>query len=211
MHSSSSPAARTEEVTRTRTAAILALIVGALVIGAALAAAPQRPRDPRILVFTKTAAFRHASIPAGVRAVRELGERNRLVVDATENSGAFTPTNLARYDAVVFLLTTGDVLTGPQQATFERFFRAGGGFVGVHSAADTEYGWEWYGRLLGTRFRNHPQIQRGAMRVVDRRHPFKCGSAQDMDTCGRVVQLHTKSAQHRARACCARRSELLAW
>jgi cytochrome c len=156
-----------------RVAAILALTLGlALLIGSTLSAAPQRPR---ILVFTKTTGFRHASIPVAVRAVRELGQRNGLVVEATEDGSAFTAANLARYEAVVFLMTTGDVLSGPQQAAFERFIRAGGGFAGLHSAADTEYGWAWYGRLLGTRFRNHPQIQRGAIDVANRRHPSTAG------------------------------------
>jgi cytochrome c len=141
-------------------------------VGATLSAAPQRPR---ILVFTKTAGFRHSSIPLAVRAVRELGQQHGLAVDATEDGKAFTATNLRRYEAVVFLMTTGDVLNGTQQAAFERFIRAGGGFAGVHSAADTEYGWAWYGRLLGTRFHNHPQIQRGAIDVTSRRDPSTVG------------------------------------
>ncbi len=124
-----------------------------------------------MLVFTKTAGFRHASIPVAVRAVRELGVRNGLSIDATEDARAFTSSNLSRYKAVVFLSTTGDVLTGPQQTAFERFIRAGGGFVGVHAAADTEYNWAWYGGLLGTRFANHPHIQRASIAVTDRRHP----------------------------------------
>jgi cytochrome c len=144
--------------------------------GAAVTAAPNAAQDhPRILVFTKTTAFRHASIPTALRAVRELGEQNGLVVDATEDDGAFASSNLARYEAVVFLLTTGDVLDSRQQAALERFIRAGGGFAGVHSAADTEYGWPWYGRLLGPRFRNHPQIQRAAIELANPRHPATVG------------------------------------
>jgi type 1 glutamine amidotransferase len=107
--------------------------------------------------------------------VRELGRRNGLEVDATEDSAAFTRANLTRYRAVVFLSTTGDVLNGPQQNAFERFIRAGGGFVGVHAAADTEYGWPWYGRLLGARFKNHPQIQRATINVTARRDPSTVG------------------------------------
>jgi type 1 glutamine amidotransferase len=156
--------------------AILVLTVGTLAIGAVVAAAPDAAAGPRILVFTKTTGFRHASIPIALRAVRELGERNGLAVDATEDAGKFTPSNLSRYKAVVFLLTSGDVLNDRQQAAFERFVRAGsGGFAGVHSAADTEYGWAWYGGLLGTRFRNHPHIQRATTRVTNRRHPSTAG------------------------------------
>jgi cytochrome c len=158
-----------------RLSTILFVTVGSFAAGAAVTATPDATRPPRILVFTKTAGFRHASIPAAVRAVRELGEQRGLVVDATENAQAFTSSNLARYRAVVFLLTTGDVLDSRQQTAFERFIRAGGGFAGVHSATDTEYGWQWYGRLLGTRFRIHPQIQRAVVEVANRRDPSIVG------------------------------------
>lgn len=148
---------------------ILGLIL-ALLIDSSGAAAPEAA-SPRILVFTKTAGFRHASIPVGLQAVHELGRRNGLRVDATEDSGAFSRANLARYRAVVFLSTTGDILSEPQQTAFEHFIHAGGGFVGVHAAADTEYGWPWYGRLLGARFKSHPQIQTATIKVAARRDP----------------------------------------
>jgi cytochrome c len=154
-----------------RSALALVLALGAAAIGTTLAAAPEATPGPRILVFTKTAGFRHGSIPPAVREVRDLGRRHGLTVDATENADAFTTSNLRRYEAVVFLLTTGDVLNDGQQRAFERFIRAGGGYAGVHSAADTEYGWAWYGRLLGTRFRNHPHIQRASISVTTARHP----------------------------------------
>jgi cytochrome c len=157
-----------------RVLAILGVTIGALVIGGAVAAT-QPGSAPRVLVFTKTTGFRHASIPSAVRAVRDLGRGNGFVVDSIEDAAAFTPANLRRYRAVVFLMTTGDVLTGPQQAAFERFIKAGGGFVGVHSAADTEYGWPFYGRLLGGRFKNHPQIQRATIHVPARHDPSTVG------------------------------------
>jgi cytochrome c len=125
---------------------------------------------PRILLFTKTAGFRHDSIPAAIIGIRQLGVANGLSIDATEDSGAFTDTQLARYNAVVFLLTTGDVLDGDQQRAFERFIRRGGGFAGVHSAADTEYAWAWYGGLVGAYFKSHPSVQRASVHVVAR-HP----------------------------------------
>src|SRR5262249_26759475 len=85
---------------------------------------------PRVLVFTKTTGFRHESIPAAVQAVTTLGRQNGFAVDATEDGGAFTDPNLARYDAVVFLLTTGDVLDDTQQVAFQRYIHAGHGWVG---------------------------------------------------------------------------------
>ena len=114
--------------------------------------------DPleNVLVFSETAGFRHDSIDEGIAAIQALGTANDFEVDATEDSADFNTTNLAQYDAVVFLSTTGDVLTDEQQDAFESYMRAGGGFVGIHAAADTEYTWPWYGQMLGGYFRNHP-------------------------------------------------------
>jgi type 1 glutamine amidotransferase len=111
----------------------------------------------RVLVFSKTTGFRHDSIPAGIAAIKKLGQDNNFQVDASEDSAAvFTDASLAHYDAVVFLSTTGDPLDDTQQAAFERYIRGGGGYVGIHAAADTEYTWTWYGKLVGAYFRNHP-------------------------------------------------------
>jgi cytochrome c len=121
----------------------------------------------RILVFSRTTGYRHASIPAGITAIAVLGASNDFAVEATEDPTAFTDVNLARFDAVVFLSTTGDVLDDSQQAAFERYIRAGHGFVGVHSASDTEYGWPWYHVLLGATFASHPAIQQATVLVAD--------------------------------------------
>jgi type 1 glutamine amidotransferase len=149
---------------------LAALACGAalLLVPSAAPAAPAAPPRLHVLAFTKTAAFRHDSIPAALHAVRELGMANGIAVDATEDGGVFTDAQLARYDAVIFLLTTGDVLDGAQQGAFERYVRGGGGFAGVHSAADTEYDWPWYGELVGAYFRNHPAVQRAAIDVLAR-------------------------------------------
>src|SRR5262249_62139704 len=98
------------------------------------------------------------SVPAAIDAVRELGAANGFGVDQTEDAGAFTGANLARYRAVIFLLTTGDVLDASQQAAFQRYLEGGGGFVGVHSAADTEHDWPWYGGRGGGEFLGPPPV-----------------------------------------------------
>jgi type 1 glutamine amidotransferase len=126
------------------------------------------------LVFSKTAAFRHDSIPAGIDAIRRLGARHDFAVTATEDAGAFTDANLARYDVVIWLSTTGDVLDPAQQAAFERYIRRGGGYAGIHAASDTEYDWPWYGGLVGAYFRDHPgsvneQYQVATVNVLGRR------------------------------------------
>ena len=131
-----------------------------------------------MLVFSKTAGFRHSSIPIGIATVKKLGQENGFSVDATEDAGAFTSKNLARYRAVVFLNTTGDVLDAAQQDDFERYIQAGGGYVGVHSATDTEYGWPWYGRLAGAWFTSHPNspnVRKGTFRVLDKSHQSTAG------------------------------------
>jgi type 1 glutamine amidotransferase len=144
----------------------------ALLIGCVSGPAASKDADgSRVLVFSKTAGFRHDSIPDGIAAVRELGAANGFAVDATEDAGAFTSKNLARYDAVVFLSTTGDVLDDTQQSAFERYINRGGGYVGIHAAADTEYDWAFYGGLAGAYFQSHPAIQPATVDVEDRAHP----------------------------------------
>lgn len=123
-----------------------------------------------VLVFTKTAGFRHESIPAGIRAIELLGDAQHFRVDSSEDAAVFTDANLARYQVIVFLNTTGDILDRNQQAAFERFVQRGGGFAGIHSATDTEYDWEWYGGLVGAYFDNHPPIQIATVNVVDATH-----------------------------------------
>ncbi|MEV0636742.1 ThuA domain-containing protein [Streptomyces sp. NPDC050619] len=144
----------------------------ALLLGCVSEPAASHPADgTRVLVFSKTAGFRHDSIPDGVEAVRQLGESGGFTVDATEDAGAFTARNLRRYDAVVFLSTTGDVLGPAQQRAFESYIQRGGGYVGIHAAADTEYDWEFYGGLAGAYFQSHPAIQPATVHVEDRAHP----------------------------------------
>jgi type 1 glutamine amidotransferase len=128
-------------------------------------------RSDRILVFSRTAGFRHASIEPGIAALRALGAANQFEVDATEDAGQFTNANLGRYKAVVFLSTTGDVLNEQQQAAFMAYIRNGGGFVGIHAAADTEHGWPWYGELVGAFFASHPAPAQARIRVEERDHP----------------------------------------
>jgi type 1 glutamine amidotransferase len=129
------------------------------------------PRIARVLVFTKTAGFRHGSIASGVAALAELGPDHAFRTTHTEDAAVFTDDGLARFDVIVFLNTTGDILDDDQQAAMERFIRAGRGFVGIHSATDTEYDWPWYTGLVGAQFRSHPPVQPAEIDVIDREHP----------------------------------------
>jgi cytochrome c len=138
----------------------------------ALSAISQQVSD-NILVFSKTAGFYHESIPTGVKAIQLLGSQHGFNVDTTRDSKFFTPETLRKYKAVVFLSTTGNVLDDEQQAAFEAYIQAGGGFVGVHAATDTEYDWPWYNKLVGAYFLNHPNrpnVREAEMDVVDPSH-----------------------------------------
>ncbi|GAB3829620.1 ThuA domain-containing protein [Pontibacter rugosus] len=125
---------------------------------------------PRILVFSKTNGFRHESIPAGKAALQQLGLSHQVQVDTTEDATLFVTDSLQQYDAVVFLSTTMDVLDATQQLAFEEYIRGGGGYVGVHAAADTEYDWPWYNKLVGAYFSSHPQVQKAQIQVLDKNH-----------------------------------------
>ncbi|MEV4658717.1 ThuA domain-containing protein [Micromonospora sp. NPDC049301] len=152
----------------------LALITGLAVLLATLVALPSPASAApltKVLVFSKTAGFRHSSIPNGIAAIQQLGAANGFTVTATEDAAQFTTANLAQYQVVVFLSTTGDVLNATQQTAFESYIAAGGGYVGVHAAADTEYSWPWYGGLVGAWFDSHPAIQTATIRVEDRTNP----------------------------------------
>ncbi|MCH8823421.1 MAG: ThuA domain-containing protein [Planctomycetes bacterium] len=124
----------------------------------------------RILIFSKTAGFRHGSIESGITAIKKLGDHNDFLVDATEDSDTFTDNNLTRYKVVVFLNTTGNILNDQQQIAFEKFIKSGGGYVGIHAASDTEYDWPWYGKLVGAYFKSHPAIQDASIVVTDPKH-----------------------------------------
>lgn len=131
----------------------------------------KRSGKPRILVFSKTAAFYHESIPTGNKALIKLAEENGFEIDTTTNAEWFNEDSLEKYSAVIFLSTTGDVLNHYQEVAFERYIQAGGGYVGVHAASDTEYDWGWYGRLVGGYFKHHPHPQEAVFHVLDTLHP----------------------------------------
>ncbi|MGV3539264.1 MAG: ThuA domain-containing protein [Rufibacter sp.] len=123
-----------------------------------------------MLVFYKTAGYYHRSIPAGLAALQKMGLENGFKIDTTKNASYFEPDSLKKYQAVVFLSTTQDVLNQSQQSAFEQFIKAGNGFVGIHAATDTEYGWPWYNQLVGAQFMSHPKVQKATVLVQDKNH-----------------------------------------
>ncbi|HEY0450851.1 ThuA domain-containing protein [Actinophytocola sp.] len=140
-------------------------------------AAPAAAAAPfKALVFSKTTGFRHDSIPDGIAAIQKMGQDHGFAVDATEDDSLFTDAYLAQYDVVIFLSTTGDPLgTQAEKDAFQRYIQHGGGFVGVHAAADSSYSWAWYGGLVGAYFKQHPAIQQATVKVEDPAHPSTAG------------------------------------
>lgn len=151
--------------TRSLTPYVVILLFAFLFISCA-----KRSGPPKVLVFSKTAGFYHEAIPDGVTAIQQLGDEHGFEVDTTTNADMFTEDTLRQYSAVVFMNTNGDVLDKYQEADFERYIQAGGGYMGIHSAAATEYQWGWYGRLVGGYFLDHPEVQEAELHVEDDTH-----------------------------------------
>jgi uncharacterized repeat protein (TIGR03806 family) len=130
---------------------------------------------PNVLVFSKTSGFRHGSIPAGIAMVEQIGAENGYTVTASEDAGLFTDANLAQYDTIVFMNTTGDIFTDSQKAAFRAYIENGGGYVGTHSAADTEHSWTWYTDTLlgGAEFIHHGDgIPEARVEIEQPSHPL---------------------------------------
>ena len=121
----------------------------------------------KALLFTKTAGWHHKSINAGVTAIEKLSQMHHFDVDWHEDPNHFNDNYLASIDVIIFLSTTGDILNKKQQSALQKFVRSGKGFVGIHSAADTEQNWPWFANLVGHKFRIHPVIQTAVITPIN--------------------------------------------
>ncbi|MEO1448623.1 MAG: ThuA domain-containing protein, partial [Bacteroidota bacterium] len=149
------------------------LTIVALIIGVAAYALIRKKPDVRVLVFSKTAGYRHVSIEPGQEAFRQLAAKHDFQVEFSEDAEIFNEEDLSRFKVVVFLNTTGDILEEAQQLEFNRFIQGGGGFVGIHAACDTEYEWGWYGGLIGAYFESHPldpNVREATIQVLNQDH-----------------------------------------
>lgn len=149
------------------------LMVGCFVLFISSSKHYKRPLEKptaRVLVFSKTNGFRHKSIPNGIAAIQKLGDLNRFSVFATEDSSYFTAANLKKYNAVIFLSTTGTILGTEGKQAFMNYIHQGGGFVGIHAATDCEYDWPWYVKMVGANFASHPKQQDADLQVVNKTH-----------------------------------------
>lgn len=132
---------------------------------------PEFDQQMNVLVFTKTSGYRHASISSGVKMLYDLSKEQNWNLTVTENASLFTPAFLSDFDVAVFLNPTGDAVDDAGQQAFEKFMEAGKGFVGIHAAADHEYEWPFYGKLVGGYFKTHPPAQEATVIFENYDHP----------------------------------------
>jgi len=125
----------------------------------------------KALLVTTTKGWHHESLHAGVLAIQQLGVKNFYDVVLFEDPKGFTDKYLEQFKVVIFLNTTGDIFDTAQQKVMERFIQSGKGFVGIHSASDTEYDWDWYTKLVGRMFHIHPTIQSAKVNILDAEFP----------------------------------------
>ncbi len=149
-------------------------------IAEALPAEPYaKPAKPRkLLVFSKTAGFRHQSIATGKVALTELGKKTGAFETVISDDLAnFEPKTIDQFDAILFLSTTMDPFSPHPEAlkamdarerkdaekrverlqkSLMAFVKGGKGFIGIHAATDTFYNWPEYGEMIGGYFDGHP-------------------------------------------------------
>jgi type 1 glutamine amidotransferase len=128
-------------------------------------------KTDKVLIFSLTKGYHHASISEGITAIKLLGQQNDFLVDTTTNPAMFTNENLKQYKALIFLSPTGNgFFNKEQQTALMNYMHNGGGFVGIHAATDCLYDWPWYGKLVGAYFSKHPKVQQAKLIVNDRKH-----------------------------------------
>lgn len=140
---------------------------------AAGSAAVASPRSNRVLAFTRTTGYRHASIEPAVAALRRAGAPFGLVIEESADARTVTAEGLAPYGAVILLSTTGEPFgpPGPGVEALVAYVRSGGGLIGVHAATDAYANADSYVSLLGGLFDSHPGDVRTATCRKDGDHP----------------------------------------
>jgi type 1 glutamine amidotransferase len=154
--------------------------------------APATPKAKRkILIYSKTAGFRHDSIPIGSKAIEMMGDKTgAYTAFHTEDESFFEPEKLKAFDAVFMMNTTGDCLlpkhdkNNPAEVkearareamlkkSLEDFVSSGKGLAGVHSATDTYGGWKESNKMMGGAFVSHPWHKMVPVKIADPKSPI---------------------------------------
>lgn len=137
--------------------------------------------EPRLLVYTRSytpdgKGYVHANIAHSVEALKSLGAEMGCAVDSSDDPAVFTPENLKKYRVLIFSNSNNEAFTSDaQREAFQGFIKAGGGFVGIHSATGSERNWPYYWSVAGGKFRRHPKLQKFVVRLKDPAHPVAAG------------------------------------
>ena len=165
----------------------LVFLIGMGICG--LTDAQQSPQGQQkkkhILAIGQTKGFQHDSVSTGMATIWKLGKDTGLwdtyiKTDCqliTKKKLTGNAKNLDYFDAVYFY-TTGELdLDDSQKADLLAFIHDdGNGFIGGHSAIDSNYKWPEYGEMLGAYFDQHPWMTFDAPVIVeDRKSPLTKG------------------------------------
>ena len=144
---------------------------GVIILSIIMTGCKVQQSSDQMLIFSATKGFRHKSIPDGIHALKLLALKNKIIPISSEDPALFTHDNLKKYKVIVFLSTSGSFLNDEQKESFRKYIQNGGGFVGIHAATTSFYEWEWYNKMIGAWFINHPPIQPAMLIIKDNNHP----------------------------------------
>jgi uncharacterized protein len=151
---------------------IAALGVFCVTISCLAPLASRAETQGRVLVYTKNQTgkglYVHDNVADCANAIKKLGAENHFDVEVSDDPKAFTDQNLKRYQALVFDNVNNEIFDNEEQkAALQRYIRAGGGFVGIHSATGAMRDWPWYWSLVGGKFCRHAKMQEFKVKTKD--------------------------------------------
>ena len=137
----------------------------------------------RVLIFSKTAWYRHPALPELNGFLVRLGAKHNIQMDVTESPEDFS--RLQNYQAIIFNSTTdiGKTLNEQQRKQLKDWYHAGGGIMGLHAAAVHHNTWPWWTELVGCDFNSDSEFVKTKL-IVDtknKNHPAVKGFGPTFD------------------------------
>lgn len=128
-----------------------------------------------LLVLAVPNQWHYEYIPIARASFEKLAKLHDFELTFTSQPSAFEG-DLKQYAAVVLLNNPDEGFSPAQRAGLERYMKAGGNAVIVHSAIVSKPGqWPWYEKLVGRSFVTHPMLQTAVVTKVDAGHPAAFG------------------------------------
>lgn len=144
------------------------MIVLCIMMGMSMSVAQQTS----VLIYTKNGeGYVHDNIEASVTALQKICSKHNIETEVSDDPSVFTDENLRRFHVIIFSNTNNEGFdTDEQRKAFVRYIRAGGGFMGIHSACASERQWPWFWANMGGFFVRHPKLQEFDIKIVDADH-----------------------------------------